>query len=403
MMKKIAGILFLGFMVFGPFGMESGGLHSASAQVRAPVMAEASRGYYQVFSQLGGGDADTLARELDMRFNEYNRLFHFDPRRLHIPLRARIFADKAAYDSYVSSRLGRTRDGAVYLHYTQPEQRELVVLRGSPDEAVMIAHQSFIQFFRAFVSSPPAWMREGFSIYFNTLGFDTQTQGLTYRENLTWLDTVKNLGTAAPPLESIFLADIRGSPDHFQGLSWALVSFFLNSGNMDYFRTLVESFMVLSDSAPAASNAEAVFNHITRWIEAEVLGNDFRAYLAGRKTLAEYIDAGQEAHAAGDREGAETNFLMARDLRPAHFAPYYYLGLLAYEGKAYDQAESFYRAALQYGADQALIQYARGINAASAGRPTDAINLLEEAATASPERYGDRAAGIISQLRQEGG
>jgi hypothetical protein len=393
MMKKSAGILFLALVLRGPL----------SAQVRAPVMAEAARGYYQVFSQLGGGDADILARELDMRFNEYNRLFHFDPQRVRFPLRARIFADKEAYDFYVSSRLGRTRDGAVYLHYTQPEQRELVVLRGSPDEAVMIAHQSFIQFLRAFVPSPPAWIREGFSIYFNTLGFDTQTQRLTYRENLAWLDTVKNPGTEEPSLESIFLADIRGTPDHFQGFSWALVSFFLNSGNMDYFRTLVESFMVLSDSAPAASNAEAVFNLITRWIDPGVLGNDFRAYLGGRKTFAEYIEAGQQAHAAGDRAVAETNFLAAQALRPAHFAPPYYLGLLAYEGKAYDQAENYYRSALQYGADQGLIQYARGLNAASAGRRAEAINFLEEAAATSPERYGERAAGVISQLRQEGG
>ena len=400
-MKKNGGMLVVALVLFAPFGVKFG-LQSASAQAGAPVMAEAARGYYQVFSQLGAGDADTLARELELRFNEYNRLFHFDPQRIHTPLRARIFADKAAYDGYVSSRLGRTRDGAVYLHYTQPEQRELVVLRGSPDEAVMVAHQSFIQFLRAFVSSPPAWIREGFSIYFNTLGFDTQTQGLTYRENLAWLDAVKNTAAAAPSLESVFLADIRGTQDHFQGLSWALASFFLNSGNMDYFRTLVEAFMVLSDSAPAASNAEAVFSRITRWIDPEVLENDFWDYLAGRKSFAEYIEAGQQAHAAGDRAAAETNFVKALALRPAHFAPHYYLGLLAYEGKSYDEAEASYRAALQYGADQALIQYARGLNAASAGRRADAIHLLGEAAAAAPDRYGDRAAQIIAQLRQAG-
>jgi hypothetical protein len=397
MMKKSAGSLFLVLILLCPFGLKS-----ASAQVRAPVMAEAVRGHYQAFSQFGEGDADALAKELDMRFNEYNRLFHFDLQRLHTPLRARIFADKAAYDSYVSSRLGQTRDGAVYLHYTQPEQRELVVLRGSPDEAMMTAHQSFIQFLRAFVSSPPAWIREGFSIYFNTLDFDAYTQRLTYRENLTWLDTVKSLGTM-PPLESIFLADIRGNPDHFQGLSWALVSFFLNSGNMDYFRTLVESFIALSDSAPAGTNAEAVFSRITRWIDPELLQSDFRTYLTGRKTFTEYIEAGQRAYTAGDTAEAETNFLRALDQRPAHFAPLYYLGLLAYEEKNYGQAEYYYRSALQYGGDQGLIQYARGLNAASAGRRADAINLLEEAAAASPERYGDRAAGIIYQLRQEGG
>ncbi|MDR3161757.1 MAG: tetratricopeptide repeat protein [Spirochaetaceae bacterium] len=402
MMKKSAGSLLLALILLCPL----------SAQVSAPVMAEAARGYYQVFSQLGEGDAASLARELNMRFNEYNRIFHFDPQRLPLPLRARIFADKAAYDSYVSSRLGRTRDGAVYLHYTQPEQRELVVLRGSGEEAAMTAHQAFIQFLRAFVASPPAWIREGFSIYYNTLGFDAQAQRLNYRENLVWLDTVKNLGTAAPskdlpsearpPLEPVFLADVRGTPEHFQGLSWALVSFFLNSGNMDYFRTLVESFTVLSDSDPAGTNAEAVFKRITQWIEPEVLQKDVWAYLAGRKTFTEYIEAGQAAYTAGDRTEAERNFLRAQDLRPVHFVSPYYLGLLAYEEKDYDQAEAYYRSALAYGADQGLVQYARGLNAASAGRRDDAITFLEQAAAASPQQYGDRAADIISQLRQAG-
>jgi tetratricopeptide (TPR) repeat protein len=146
-----------------------------------------------------------------------------------------------------------------------------------------------------------------------------------------------------------------------------------------------------------------VFNRITRWVTPEILQNDFNIYLAGRKTFTEYINAGQQAYEAGDRAEARENFLKALDQRPAHFAPHYYLGLMAYEEKAYDQAESSYRSALHYGADPGLIQYARGLNAASAGRRTEAISFLEAAAQASPERYGDRAAAMITQLRQAGG
>ncbi|MDR2068647.1 MAG: tetratricopeptide repeat protein [Spirochaetaceae bacterium] len=364
-----------------------------------PEMAEAVRGYYRVFSQRGWADADALARELEQRFNEYNRLFHFDKQKLRNPLVARAFESREAYNAYVSSRLGRTREGAVYLHYNQPDRRELVILRGSPEEPWMLAHQAFIQFLRAFISSPPSWMQEGFAIYFNTLGFDRTTEKLTYEENLSWLDEVKNLGTATPPLESILLADIRGVPENFQGFSWALVSFLLNSGNADYFRALIESFLLLSDSASAALNSEAVMKRITLWTGTNTLQNDYQTYLIGRKTFRELIDEGQKAYETKDYAGAERSFLKALDQRPAHYAPYYYLGLLAYEGKKYDQAEGHYRSALQYGADQALVQYARGLNAAAQGRNTDAITCLQEAARLSPQRYKERVENLISGMK----
>jgi tetratricopeptide (TPR) repeat protein len=362
-------------------------------------MAEAVRGYYRVFSQRGWADADALARELEQRFNEYNRLFHFDKQKLKTPLVARAFENRDAYNAYVSSRLGKTREGAVYLHYNQPERRELVILRGSPEESWMLAHQAFIQFFRAFIPSPPAWMQEGFAIYFNTLGFDRATEKLTYEENLSWLDEVKSLGQATPPLESILLADIRGVPENFQGLSWALVSFLLNSGNPDYFRALIESFMLLSDSVSAAPNAEAVMKRVTLWTSANTLQNDYQTYLAGRRTFRELIDEGQRAYEAKDYTGAEQAFLKAVEQRPAHYAPYYYLGLLAYEEKKYAPAEAYYRSALQYGADQALVQYARGLNAMAQGRIADAISCLQEAAQLSPARYGERAENLISGLK----
>ncbi|MDR2629871.1 MAG: hypothetical protein LBC60_03000 [Spirochaetaceae bacterium] len=364
-----------------------------------PEMAEAIRGYYRVFSQRGWADADTLARELEQRFNEYNRLFHFDKQKLKNPLVVRAFENRETYNAYVSFRLGKTREGAVYLHYNQPEKRELVILRDSAGESWMLAHQAFIQFFRAFIPSPPAWMQEGFAIYFNTLGFDRTTEKLTYEENLSWLDEIKHLGSSIPPLEAIFLADTRGIPENFQGLSWALVSFLLNSGNPDHFRSLIESFILLSDSAPAALNAESVMKRITLWTDSSTLQKDYQKYLADRKTFGELLEEGQKAYGLKDYIGAELSFLKAIDQRPSHYAPYYYLGLLAYEEKKYELAEGYYRSALQYGADEALLQYARGLNAAALGRNAEAIEYLQEAARLSPPRYKERVEHLIFRLR----
>jgi tetratricopeptide (TPR) repeat protein len=390
MMKKIFNALVFSAVLFGSLYAQDGtGLE----------MAEAVRGYYQVFSQRGQADADLLAQEMEQRFNEYNRLFHFNGQKLQNLLLIRAFENREAYNAYVSSRLGRTREGAVYLHYNQPERRELVILRGSPEEAWALAHQAFIQFFRAFVPSPPSWMQDGFAIYFNTLGFDRTTGKLTYEENLSWLEPLKNLGQPLPPLESVFLADIRGMPENFQGLSWALVSFFLNGGNPDYFRTLIESFLILSDSVSAAVNSEQVMQRITLWADITTLRNEVQNYLTGRKTFGQLIDEGRAAYTAKDYSRAERCFMQAADQRSNHYVPYYYLGLLAFEEKKYEPAEAYYRLALQYGADQALVQYARGLNAAEAGRNAEAVNYLQEAVRLSPQRYKDRVDKLIPRLK----
>ncbi|GMO26180.1 MAG: hypothetical protein Ta2F_01690 [Termitinemataceae bacterium] len=366
----------------------------------SPVRVEVRNQYFDVISDGGSYDAETLCREMELRFEVYNRLFRFNVNDLPGPLRVVAFTDKAAYDSYVTSKLGSTRDGAVYLHYNQSERRELIVNRGSPEEARMLPHQAFIQYIRSFIPYPPTWMREGFAIYFNTLRFDKETRELRYEENLAWLETVKNLGNGHPSLESVFLADLRGAPEYFQPVAWALVSFFLNSGgNGEYFRTLTESFMLLSPTKSAGDNAQAVLERLTSWTNLETMRADYDAYVGSRKTFSELVDLGQKGYTNREMSEAESFFLAALYQKPTHYAPYYYLGLLAYEDKNYDMAERYYRSALTYGADPALVNYALGINAATAGRNSEAISYLQTAASESPERYKDRAESIIIRLR----
>ncbi|MDR3144667.1 MAG: hypothetical protein LBU21_00160 [Treponema sp.] len=445
-MKKSLGILSVSLVLTGTLAAQT--VQPGTAQVLPPGFQDTSRNpavpresagspgfggpipetaelrdfYYHVVSDGGSADAAALVQELELRFNVFNRLFRFDPAALSSPLRVRAFRDKAAYDAYVSARLGRSWDGAMYLHYNQRERRELVIHRGSPEEGRMLSYQAFIQFLRGFIPNPPAWIREGFAVYFSTLGWKPRNAGypsipsesppenpplsavsppageLTYEENLLWLDTVKNLGDAAPAPEAVFLADLQGTlPDHFQATAWSLVSFFLNSGNDDYFRTLTEVFMVLSETADARENAEAVFRRIQRHDPA-VFAGDYRTYLASRKTFTELVREGQNAYALRDPAAAEQCFLDALNLKPAHYAPYYYLGLLAYEQQHYDLAENYYRSALQYGADEALVRYALGLNAYSAGRTIDARGYLEQAAAKSPERYRQKADDLIKRL-----
>jgi tetratricopeptide (TPR) repeat protein len=202
------------------------------------------------------------------------------------------------------------------------------------------------------------------------------------------------------------MADIEGPADNFQAAAWALSSFFLNSGGTrgeasgrgDYFRILGEMFMTLSPEVSAAENTSATMRRLNLSADMETLEKDYRAYLMSRQTFPERIASGRTAYEGTDMAAAEGYFSETAEMRPGHFAPYYYLGLLAYEKKEYEAAESYYKKALEYGADAPLVNYALGLNAASAGRGADAITYLEQAATAAPDRYGEKTKELISRL-----
>jgi len=398
--KRVWINLFLALFLFGPVSLWAEANSELSrAEGGAPA---AERDLYEI-------DADSessvpgLKQELELRFNAYNRLFRFDPSLLSAPLKVKVISDKETYDRYIKEQLGETRPGAVYLHYSDSNRRELVINWGSPDEASMLAPQAFLQYFRAFVPNPPSWMREGFAIYFSSLRANPSGK-LEYQENLLWLESVKNLGDRLPSPSAILQTDVSDSlptaaPEEFQISSWALVSFLLNSGP-DYFRDLTDSFMVLSPLAQAPENSLAVMKRISLWNDLDVMEKDFKAYLGSRKTYTELIEDGQKAYSQGDIMNAELSFMTARDQRPAEFAPYYYLGLLSYEEKDYDAAEQNYKSSLERGAEAALVNYALGINAAAAERVKDAIDYLQKAASLDPARYKARVDDLLNKLRQ---
>jgi len=363
--------------------------------------ANAQSTHYEVKSDLGSEDAVALAREMDQRFGIYNELFHFDPALLPGKLKVHAFKDEASFDEYLSSALGDTRDGASYLHYSRPDRSELLLVRDNkPTSIRAFSHQAFIQFLRAFIPNPPAWMREGFAIFFEPLFFDASIEDFLLEENLAWLETVKSWGEDSPGIDRILLSDEDAGlgAERRNPASWALVSFILNSSNEEYRRFLYESILLLDSSSSASENALVLAKRGAAWIDAAQAKVDYSEYIASRKTFTELIEAGRNAYAAKDPQTAEKAFYAAEELKPGHYAPYYYLGLLAYERKDYALAENHYKSALQNGADSALVNYALGVNAAADSRNAEARKYLEQAKKASPERYSAKVDELIARL-----
>jgi tetratricopeptide (TPR) repeat protein len=363
--------------------------------------------HYEIY---GGEGAERIAADLEGRFEVFTRLFRFKAPAL--PLRVRLIPGGAAYGEYVAGVLGETREGAVYLHYRRENSRELVVNAGTEAGNRALPYQAFIQYLRAFVPNPPSWIQRGFAIYFSGLSF-SETGEMRYQENLAWLETVK--AAPLPPVRALLLADLGDpgtanpgeapGPDlsgpGFDALSWSLASFFLNSGNEDYFRSLLECFMLLSPEAGAAENSLILASRLGEWNGFENLDRDYRAYLESRRTFSGLMDLGRRAYLSGEGGEARSCFLEALDLRPGHYAPQYYLGLLAYGEGNWEEAEGRYLQSLE-GAGKGPVYYALGLNAAAALKLDKAREYLDAAVQADPGRYREKAEALLRRLPARG-
>lgn len=362
----------------------------------AQIVVEGSR--YEVKSDLGEAESRALAKEMDKRFELYNGLFRFDPKELPGKLKVRLFADKDAFDAYLKTSLGETRENACYLHYSRPERSELVVLN---KEGNAFSHQAFVQFLRAFVPQPPLWIREGFAVIFEPLRYDAGRDSFSFEENLGWLETVKKWGKDAPSLAEVLLSDEGDSVSAEKTVpaSWAIASFLLNVDDEEYRRFLYESFLLMKRELTASENARVIADRGAVWIDLVRAETDYASYLQSRRTFAELIEDGRAAYAAKNPTAAEKAFMAAAELKSSHYAPQYYLGLLAYEKKAYEVAEKRYRNALENGADEALCFFALGVNAAAAGKASEAREHLERAKTVAPSRYAVKVDELLAKLR----
>ncbi|MDR0401328.1 MAG: hypothetical protein LBH51_10380 [Treponema sp.] len=366
--------------------------------------------YRSAHYEIYGGDAaaaERIAAGLEGCFEIFSRLFRF---KAPSPLRVRLIPNPAAYDDYVAGLLGEKREGAVYLHYRRENSRELVINNGPAAGGSVpaadswnwaVPYQAFVQYLRAFIPSPPSWIQRGFALYFSGLSFSGGRE-ISYREHLSWLGMVK--AGPLPPVREILLADAEYSGAEgpaapaFDALSWSLASFFLNSGNEDYFRSLLECFMLLNPEAGAAENSRILTDRLGEWNGFENLDRDYRAYLDSRRTFSELMDLGRRAYLSGDGEAARPFFLEALDLRPGHYAPYYYLGLGAYGNGNWEEAERYYLQSLEGGADRGPVYYALGLNAAAALNRDRAREYLDAAVQADPSRYREKAESLINRL-----
>lgn len=381
---------------------------TVSLSAQTSTFAEYETDRYRVLSELGEEHAQATAEKLEALLDLYNEYLHFDVDELPVRLRARFFASKDRYDTYLNRVIDTTRDDFVYLHYTDLAKSELVGYDMDAESFdVSLKHQGFIQVLRAFVPNPPLWLREGFAVYFEEVEFDDELDRAVYRENLAWLETLQSIvdgtaGTAPIPLSQMLRLTVEEARDQievFYPQAWGMVSFLLNSANRDYNRIIWDSISALEPDASLQENSQGVYEQAFRWEQEQLVVDAFVSYVGDRKSFRTLVQDGIEQYSGGDLAAAEESFVTALKLREDNFIPYYYMGLINYDRRNYSLADFYYKEALDRGASEALTYYALGVNAYADNRFDDAVGYLEQTVSLDPDAYEDKATQLLERIQ----
>ena len=382
-------------------------LLAAAAPTAAETADEVYTDHYRVLSHVGRQHAEQVAARLEAMIELYNRYFRFELETLARPMRVRIFADKAQFDRYLVNTIGEQRDDFVYLHYSDPARSELVAYdMPAPDFDYALTHQNFIQYLRGFIPNPPLWLREGFAVYFEQAQYDDDFQTVIYRENLAWLDPLKEIldgsaGVTPLDLDEMLVMDVeaaRANLELFYPQAWGMVSFLVNSARRDINRLLWDSINALRPDASLRQNTERVYQRAFGWIDKDDLVDAFVAYIDSRRSFSTLVTDGIEAYDQGDYDSAEKLLVSATAIDHSNHIPFYYLGLISFERGNHPVAETYYRQAMERGATESLTYYAMGVNAYAANRRTEATEFLQRSAGMDPERFGNRVEQLLQRM-----
>ena len=369
--------------------------------------------YYKVYSEVSVGHAAETAEILDAYFDFYNNYFHFNQESLSYKMKVKVFKDKISFDDYLSDIIPDKKTSFVFLQYNQPDKNELVCYF-SDDESYSkyLAHHGFMQFLKTFVPNPPLWMQKGFAIYFEDSYYSPEIKKVEYKENLSWLFTLKKYinNTAEgyensiipfPTLLTMNVENANSSIDVFYAQSWGLVHFLLNSTNNAYNRIIWDSIQTLSPDYDRKNNEVAIVKNAFEWVGKNEFSKDFVSYIERIKTFPDLVEDGMEYYSEGDLSMAERTFISALSMRDDHPVPYYYLGLIYYAERDYMMAEYYYETAIQMGGEEGISYYALGVNAYADNRFEEAIDSLVSSYKDDPDFYGEKAVSLMVQMDKE--
>lgn len=363
--------------------------------------------YYQVYFQENEKEAALIAQKLDAYFDFYNNYFHFDTSAMKNRLKVKILGSKAAYIDYVSTAtaISEPVSSFLFIQYKDASKSELIGYRKDNVEFEdTLSHYSFIQFFRNFITNPPLWLEKGFAVYFGKSFYSPSKNAIVYKENLTWLNTLKSFLDSETPslidLNTLFAMsneDVIKNSDLFYAQSWGLVKFLIENQQAVYNRVIWDSINKLKPTATKEENEQNA-KQAFAWLDAARFSKDFYEYITALKTFPQLVDSGIALYEKEAYSDAKIALIKAIAMEDKNYIPYYYLGLIHYNTEDYAMADFYYNSAIQMNGDKAICYYALGVNAFAEQNYEKSIRCLKTAVAYSAE-YKERSDKIIDNIR----
>lgn len=363
--------------------------------------------YYRVYFQNDEKEAATIAQKLDAYFEFYNHYFHFDASKMENRLNVKILDSQENYVDYVSTttEIESPVSTFLFIQYRDNAKSELIGFqKGNQEFEDTLSHYSFIQFFRNFIAQPPLWLEKGFAVYFGKSFYSATKNEIVYKENLTWLNTLKSFLEGEEPqlidLNTFFAMDtnaISENSDLFYAQSWGLVKFLIENSNALYNRVIWDSINQLSPEGTKAENEQNVKKTFA-WLDSTQFSKNFYEYIIDLKTFPQLVDSGIALYEEEKYNEAKIALIKAIAMEDKNYIPYYYLGLIHYNIEDYAMADFYYNSALQMKGDKAICYYALGVNAFAEQDYEKSIRCLKTAVAISTD-YEERANKIIDNIR----
>lgn len=343
----------------------------------------------------------------------FDELFAFNRDVDTYPCIVHVLENREAFDRYLSSRIGETREQYVFLKYARPELSELI-LYPTPGKTGFAAfagpslnRQLFLQYLYSFVLEPPLWLRDGYQAWAERLSWNSTTGKVEIARYSPWLESAKERRSNENERLSVedILSATTGSYEsaRMYPQSWAFVAFLSQAENPAYQRFLHETFVVMEGSGKyneesQQGNTDTIRKRFRRHVTYERAEKDFSEWLLSQETYADMVQSGVAEYNAGNHAAAATKLTQALEIRPDDSVLPYYLGLVSYATGEYVAARGWYERALSSGADLAASNWALALNALAARDYASARGYLETARATNPERYGERAERYLKSL-----
>ncbi len=398
-MKRYRCVLFLSVMLIGAVHAQQNTVHTA--------------GPYSITYPTDFSGIEELGSACNILRLEFNKVFHFNPDPLLKNYRILVLPDKIAFDAYIAARIGQSRGQYVFLRYNKPEMSELVVYpkAGTAGYAAFagpaLNRQLFLQFLYSYVAEPPVWIRDGFQAYFENLEADIGSQTAAHSRWSPWLESAKKMALnsesriGSSELLSVSVALMDSA--RFYPQAWAFVTFLLNTEHPEYQRILHETCMILEGSSQynvesQQENTDRIRNRFGRFIDFSYADADFTVWLSEQKTFNELVQSGVSSYNAGSIKESQRVLQEALSQKPADPLVLYYLGLCSYDDKQYSDAANWYLKCLENGGEPATVNWALGLTVYAEKKYKEARIYLQKAAAASPDKYSEKAAQLISSM-----